>query len=157
MFFDYQINPGYNNYLCKIFHKALFDFEADTSVTRLEFGDFLIKPMVNTNGRYGVWYDKKFVMCIKDEPFHNFAAMVKENSFITQNMTEIIINCLIASFMEHEVNLPDNKATKKEAIESVHKMMAANSKHFDQKEMENMSELLYGKENKKQMNRQFRR
>jgi len=145
MFRRYYLEEKYVVDLCKIFHVSLTNAEI-SSMNEFSFGNFMVKPMTTVNNSYGIWFKGKYMIHLKDEPFHNFAVEIHEDNFITNEMVTIILQCMIKEFKDL---VADNspKFDKKEIKSLINDMLVANSHHFSTNEMSEFAEMLYGKEN----------
>lgn len=144
-FFEYPIDNQMNDVLCEILHTGLSEIERATGTAVMIFEKFKVKSSAATTNSYYVYYNNLFLMCIKDGPGHTFAVSVSDNSHMTQNMCDIILNCMVNSFKNSYINLTSR--TEDEAIELVKDIIVSNSKYFSSDDIAEMSHMLYGEEN----------
>lgn len=152
MFKKYEVDSSFNDDLCGIFHELLTQREVENMIPRLVIGKYIIRPMssVDSSSAYGVWFDGKFVLIIKDLSFHQFQVQVHKRGFVTKNMVWVALTCLIKAWKSDR---PEPWISNPvESVDIVREMIAETGQHFTSDEIVDISEKLYGEENKKQLN-----
>lgn len=150
MLVNYKVKKSRIDDLCALFHKALTNAELLTGTAQLNVGNFLVKPMLSVANAYAVYHDSTFLMCVKDGPGHTFLMSVHEDSYMTMNMCKVVLDCLTSTFRQTNQQQM-NTVTKDQAVEMVRNVIADSSEYLSNKEMDDISELLYGEENQKQL------
>lgn len=149
MLVDYKVKKSRTDDLCALFHKALSSAELLTGVAQLKIGNFVVKPTLSVDNAYSVYHNDLFLMCVKDGPGHTFLMSVHEDSYMTMNMCKIVLDCLNNTFKQ--TTLQSFNTTKEKAVDMVRNVIADSTEYLSNKEIDDMSELLYGEENQKQL------
>jgi len=149
MLIDYKVKKDRIDDLCDLFHKALSRAELSTGIPQLEVGNFLIKPLMTVSNAYSIYHDGKFLMCVKDAPGHTFMMSVHEDSYMTLNMCKIVLDCLQTTFKK--TNTTSFITTKDKAVDMIRDVIADSTDYLSADRIDEMSELLYGEENQKQL------
>jgi len=149
MLVDYKVKKDRIDGLCDLFHKALSSAELSTGVPQLEIGNFLIKPLVTVSNAYSISHNGKFLMVVKDAPSHTFMMSVHEDSYMTINMCKIVLDCLHSTFKKSTI--PSIVTTRDKAVDLIRDVITDCTEHLSNEDVNEMSELLYGEENQKQL------